>query len=66
MPETAARQKRDKAVFALLCLTGIRVAVLVSLRVRHIDQAEKSVIQNPREVATKFGKCSDTFFAMGF
>jgi integrase len=53
-------------VFALLCLTGIRVAALISLRVKHVKLVEKSVTQNPREVATKFGKTIDTFFAKGF
>lgn len=66
MPSTTPREMRDKAVFALLCLTGIRVGALVSLRVRHVDLIEKSVAQNPREVATKFGKHIDTFFAKGF
>ena len=66
MPDATPREKRDRAVFALLCLTGVRVAALVSLRVKHVDLAEKSVAQNPREVATKFGKRIDTFFAKGF
>lgn len=66
MPESTPRELRDKAIFALLCLTGIRVAALVSLRIKHIDLIEKSVTQNPREVATKFGKPIDTFFAKGF
>lgn len=42
------------------------MAALVSLRVKHVDLIEKSVTQNPREVATKFGKSIDTFFAKGF
>ncbi|MBB95951.1 MAG: hypothetical protein CML68_15335 [Rhodobacteraceae bacterium] len=66
MPATTPREMRDKAVFALLCLTGIRVGALISLRIRHVDLDEKSVTQNPREVATKFGKRIDTFFAQGF
>lgn len=66
MPDQTPRRMRDKAVFALLCLTGIRVAALSSLRLKHVDLAEKSVTQNPREVATKFGKSIDTFFAKGF
>lgn len=65
MPTTSPVELRDKAVFALLCLTGVRVAALVSLRVKHIDLNEKSVTQNPREVATKYGKSVDTFFAQG-
>lgn len=66
MPAATPREMRDKAVFALLCLTGIRVGALISLRIRHVDLDEKSVTQNPREVATKFGKRIDTFFAKGF
>jgi len=66
MPAVTPIDLRNRAVFALLCLTGIRVAALVSLRVKHVDLVEKSVTQNPREVATKFGKCIDTFFVMGF
>ncbi|SHL80138.1 Phage integrase family protein [Roseovarius marisflavi] len=42
------------------------MAALVSLRVKHVELSEKSVTQNPREVATKFGKSIDTFFAKGF
>ena len=66
MPSTTPQQKRDKAIFALLCLTGVRVAALVSLKIKHVDLQEQSVTQNPREVATKFGKAIDTFFAKGF
>lgn len=66
MPDSTPHQKRDKAVFALLCLTGVRVAALASLKIKHIDLREKSVTQNPREVATKFGKSIDTFFAKDF
>lgn len=66
MPSQTPRDLRDRAVFGLLCLTGIRVAALVSLRIKHVDLAEKSVTQNPREVATKFGNSIDTFFARDF
>lgn len=66
MPESNPRELRDKAIFSLLCLTGIRVAALISLRIKHVDLDEKSVDQNPREVATKFGNNIDTFFAKGF
>lgn len=66
MLEDSPRGLRDKAIFSLLCLTGIRVAALTSLRIKHVDLSEKSVTQNPREVATKFGKSIDTFFAKDF
>ncbi|MEL7098510.1 MAG: site-specific integrase [Pseudomonadota bacterium] len=66
MPADTPRQMRDRAIFALLCLTGIRVEALTSLKFKHVDLDEKSVTQNPREVATKFGKRIDTFFAKDF
>lgn len=66
MPKDTPLQMRDRAVFALLCLTGIRVAALVTLKIKHVNLQEKSVTQNPREVATKFGKVIDTFFAKDF
>lgn len=66
MPSATPRQMRDKAIFALLCLTGVRVAALISLKIKHIDLDEKSVTQNPREVATKFGRKVDTFFSKDF
>ena len=66
MPEATPCDLRDKAVFALLCLTGIRAGALVSLRIKHVDLEDKSITQNPREVATKRGKSIDTFFAKGF
>lgn len=66
MPSVTPREKRDKAVFALLCLTAIRVGALISLRIKHVDLVEKSVTQDPREVETKFGKRIETFFAKGF
>ncbi|MCJ7872164.1 hypothetical protein [Phaeobacter sp. J2-8] len=66
MPAATPREMRDKAIFALICLTGIRVGALITLRIKHVNLDEKSVTQNPREVATKFGKRIDTFFAQGF
>ncbi|MCH2164229.1 MAG: tyrosine-type recombinase/integrase [Marinovum sp.] len=63
MPSETPRQMRDKALFGLLCLTGIRVAALISLKIKHVDLNDKSVTQNPRDVATKFGKNMVTFFA---
>lgn len=66
MPAVTPREMRDKALFGLLCLTGIRISALISLRIKHVDLEDKSVTQNPREVATKFGKSMHTFFAKGF
>ena len=59
-------RKRARGSRTRMPVTGIRVAALVSLRIKHINLTEKFVTQNPREVATKFGKSIDTFFAQGF
>lgn len=37
-----------------------------SLKIKHVDLQEQSVTQNPREVATKFGKVIDAFSAKEF
>lgn len=66
MPEATPRDLRDKAIFALLGLTGNRVGALISLRIKHVGIDDKSVIQNPRAFASKSGKSIDTFFAKGF
>jgi hypothetical protein len=41
MPSNTPRAMRDKAIVALLCLTGIRVAALISLRIKHIDRCQR-------------------------
>ncbi len=66
MPETTPRELRDKALMSLLCLCGPRVGAIATLRIKHVDLDEKCVMQNPREVATKFGKPIDSFFHKGF
>lgn len=66
MPEASPRALRDKALVSVLCLCGPRVAAVASLRIKHIDLEEKEVRQNPREVATKFGKPINSFFHKGF
>ena len=62
MPAETDIEKRDRALVALIALTGIRDGAVVTLRVKHIDCARKLLVQDPREVATKFSKRIDTFF----
>jgi integrase len=60
--ETATlMQRRDRAAIALILLTGIRDAALVSLRRKHIDLERKRIYQDG-EVDTKFGKRMVTAF----
>ena len=54
---------RDRAVPALPCLTGIRVGALTPPGIGHVELDERSVTQNPRGVAARFGGRTDTFSA---
>ena len=62
MPGATEIEQRDRAVMAFTILTGIRDSAMVSLRLKHIDLSRKLVMQDPKEVRTKFSKRIDTFF----
>lgn len=48
--------KRNQALMALIFATGIRDGALIGLKLKHINTAKAYVMQDPKEVATKFGK----------
>jgi integrase len=56
MPITNPIERRDQALMAFMGITGIRAGAAVTLRIKHLDPSRRTVRQNPREVATKFGK----------
>jgi len=62
MPTATEIERRDRAVIALLLLTGMRDAALVTLKIKHISVERGYVFQDPRQVATKFSKPIETFF----
>ncbi|SFD85095.1 tyrosine-type recombinase/integrase [Roseivivax sediminis] len=62
MPSDTETERRDRAIFAALMLTGARDGALASLRLRHVDLAEGKIIQDGREVRTKGGKSFETWF----
>ena len=62
MPAGTDIERRDRALMALLLLTGMRDAAAVSLKLKHISIERKHVFQDPREVNTKFSKAIETFF----
>lgn len=62
MPSADAIQLRDRALVAFILLTGVRDGAVVSLQLKHVDLAENCVVQDAREVATKFGKSFTTWF----
>ena len=53
---------RNQALIAFTLLTGVRVQVLMILRIKHVDFMRGLVKQNPKEVKTKFSKTINTFF----
>jgi integrase len=62
MPNDTETERRDKALFAFLMLTGARIGAVASLKLKHVDLSECHVRQDAREVATKNAKDIDTWF----
>jgi integrase len=62
MPSDTDVERRDRALMALLLLTGMRDAAVASLKLKHISIERGYVFQDPREVDTKFSKAIETFF----
>lgn len=61
MPSTTSINRRDRAIIAILGLTGIRDGALITLKLKHFSDTNLRVLQNPNEVATKNAKRIDTF-----
>lgn len=55
-------ERRDKAMFAFVMITGARVGAVSSLRLKHINLVDGFVFQDGREVRTKGGKTIKTWF----
>ena len=62
MPDASAIEKRNRAVIAFTLLTGVRDGAAASLKLKHVDLAEGKVVQDAREVRTKFSKTFTTWF----
>lgn len=62
MPSATPTERRNKALFAFLMITGARDGAIASLRIKHIDLAQGSVFQDGRDVKTKFSKTITTHF----
>jgi integrase/recombinase XerD len=62
MPNSTEVERRDQALMALLLLTGMRDAAVISLKLKHVSAERGYVFQDPREVRTKFSKPIETFF----
>lgn len=55
-------ERRDRALIAFAMLTGARDGALASFRLKHVNLGDGSVLQDAREVRTKFSKTFRTWF----
>ena len=62
MPDATVIERRDKALFAFLMLTGARVGAIASTRMKRIDLIEGCFYQDARDVKTKNAKTFTTWF----
>lgn len=62
MPVSTEIERRNKALFACLMITGARDGALASLRLKHVDLVEGSIFQDARDVKTKGSKTFTTYF----
>lgn len=62
MPVATEIDRRNKALFAFLMLTGARDGAVASLRLKHINLFDGCVYQDAREVKTKASKTITTYF----
>lgn len=62
MPSNTGIEHRDRALFALAILTGMRDSALISLRLKHIDADREFVNQDPNMVNTKASKQKSDLF----
>lgn len=62
MTEHTELQRRNKAMFAFVMITGARAGAVSSLRLKHINLVDGLVFQDGREVRTKGRKTITTWF----
>jgi integrase len=62
MPFVTEIERRNRGLMAFTLLTGVRDGALASLKLKHVDLAAAHVVQDAREVNTKFSKSFTTWF----
>jgi integrase len=62
MPFGSDIEKRNRALVAFTLLTGARDNAIASMRLKHIDLTESRILQDARQVRTKFAKTFPTYF----
>jgi integrase len=62
MPDVTDIDLRNRALVAFTLLTGARDGAIASMKLKHVDIAEGKVVQDAREVHTKYSKSYVTWF----
>lgn len=62
MPAGTDIERRDRALVAFAALTGARDGALASFRLKHVNLEDASVLQDAKEVRTKYSKTFRTWF----
>ena len=62
MPTSSDIERRNRALIAFTLLTGMRDRAITSLKLKHLDIESERVVQDAREVRTKFSKTFTTYF----
>lgn len=62
MPAGTDIERRNRALIAFALLTGARDGAMASLRLKHVNLERGLLIQDAREVRTKFSKSMTTYF----
>src|SRR3984893_4642778 len=62
MPANTELERRDRALVAFTILTGARDRATASIKLKHVDLDQGRIIQDAREVNTKFSKTFTTWF----
>ena len=62
MPIETEIELRNRGIIAFTLLTGARDGAVASLKLKHIDIEQRKIVQDAREVRTKFAKSFETWF----
>jgi integrase len=62
MPANTEIERRNRALVAFTLLTGARDSAIASLKLKNVDLIAGCVLQDAREVKTKFSKTFSTYF----
>jgi integrase len=62
MPANTELERRDRALVAFTILTGARDRATASIKIKHVDLDQGRIVQDARQVNTKFSKTFTTWF----